>query len=117
MVKIYISNAFSLSMLDRHAQSMPVGHPLELARIPRPCPSPRGFLADWEGKAEFVSVIGHDSTAQLFSKELGIQLAANRVSVKLDSNSLLLVGQYIGPRLPEGAVELPEGARIEWWTV
>lgn len=28
-----------------------------------------------------------------------------------------LIGQYIGPRLPEGATELPAGATIEWWLV
>lgn len=29
----------------------------------------------------------------------------------------LLVAQYSGPRLPEGATALPEGATIEWWLV
>jgi hypothetical protein len=29
----------------------------------------------------------------------------------------VLVAQYRGPRLPEGATELPEGATIEWYVV
>lgn len=44
-------------------------------------------------------------------------VVANRVNVKLEPGVLILVGQYIGPRLPEGATTLPEGASIEWWTV
>ena len=42
----------------------------------------------------------------------------NRVSVKLDNPDLhAIIGQYSGPRLEEGATELPEGARIEWWII
>ena len=44
-------------------------------------------------------------------------VVANRVNVKLEPGVLILVGQYIGPRLPKGATTLPEGASIEWWTV
>ena len=29
----------------------------------------------------------------------------------------MLVAQYSGPRLPEGATALPAGARIEFWLV
>lgn len=32
-------------------------------------------------------------------------------------DALTLVGQYRGPRLPDGATTLPEGATIEWWHV
>ncbi len=68
-------------------------------------------------KPEFVSAIEDENTAALFSAILSMPLPASRVGVKLDSQSILLVGQYIGPRLPEGATELPEGARIKWWTL
>ena len=48
---------------------------------------------------------------------LGIPVPVNRKSIKLGSGDILLVGQYVGPRLPEGATELPENATIEWWAI
>ena len=32
----------------------------------------------------------------------------------MDEGTTLFVGQYKGPRLPEGATALPEGAIVEW---
>jgi hypothetical protein len=37
--------------------------------------------------------------------------------VKLNQGTRLLVGQYDGPRLPEGATSLPEGATLTWFKV
>jgi len=63
-----------------------------------------------------VSAIGHADTARLVGAQLGVELAADRRSVTL-GDELTLVAQYIGPRLPEGATELPQGARIEYFLV
>jgi len=63
-----------------------------------------------------VSAIGHADTARLVGRELGIELPADRRNVVL-SGEPMLVAQYLGPRLPEGATELPEGARIEFFVV
>lgn len=41
----------------------------------------------------------------------------NRETMKLDAGDVLVVAQYVGPRLPEGATELPPNARIEYFTV
>ncbi|RMD65143.1 MAG: DUF1874 domain-containing protein [Planctomycetota bacterium] len=65
----------------------------------------------------FESVVGHQSTADLFTSMLDIDVNMNRVSVSLDTDTLLIVGQYSGPRLPEGVTQLPEGASITWYTV
>jgi len=65
---------------------------------------------------EVVSAIGHADTARLVGRELGIELPADRRNVQL-SDELMLVAQYVGPRLPEGTTELPQGARIEWFVV
>ena len=67
--------------------------------------------------AEIVSVLGHASTQALFEKALGVPIPVNRTSLKLGSGERILVGQYMGPRLPEGATELPEGATLEWWVI
>ena len=60
------------------------------------------------------SVIGHADTARLVSDILGVELPANRATVKLQKGEKMIVAQYSGPRLPEGATSLPEGAMIEF---
>lgn len=67
---------------------------------------------------DFVSAVGHADTAALFAEQLGIVVPCNRITVEIDDNvKTLIVGQYKGPRLPEGCHTLPEGATIEWWSV
>ena len=120
-VEVLVGNAFALSMLDPATQA---GFG---ARAPR-CPQ---YLGDAEDAKEWLrlnvrlhaprvrvrSIIGHENTAAVFSSLLGIDLPMNRESVQLTDKQMLLVGQYSGPRLPEGATELPEGASIRWWLV
>ena len=67
-MKIFIGNAFSLSMLDREAQRNPAGDAVGTVRIPRPVDDPVGFIADWQqAGAEVVSVIGHADAAAVFA--------------------------------------------------
>ena len=120
-MKVYICNAFSLSMLDREVQSRKPGDSVyESARYPSPCSDEllnfycRMMLS---GQIKWESAVGHASTASLFAHELGLPILPNRTSVKLVKDTVALVGQYVGPRLEEGATTLPEGARIEWWLV
>jgi hypothetical protein len=65
---------------------------------------------------EIVSAIGHADTARIVGGLLGVELPADRRSIVLGDEHVL-VAQYTGPRLPEGATELPEGARIEFFLV
>lgn len=60
------------------------------------------------------SAIGHADTARIVSGMLGVELPANRQSVKLARGEKMIVAQYTGPRLPEGATALPAGAEIEF---
>lgn len=60
------------------------------------------------------SAVGHVDTANVFGNVLGINVPTNRATVVLNSGDKALVGQYIGPRLQEGAMILPEGATIKW---
>jgi hypothetical protein len=65
-----------------------------------------------------ISAVGHAGTARLFSEILDYPIEVSRKNVKLTKrNDVALIGQYVGPRLPEGATTLPEGANIEWWLV
>ena len=63
------------------------------------------------------SAVGHADTAAVFESVLGVPVACNRVSVTLGEGEAALVGQYSGPRLPEGCSALPEGATIKWVVV
>lgn len=60
------------------------------------------------------SAVGHELTAAVFSAVLGVPVACRRETVCLPYGARVVVGQYRGPRLPEGATSLPEGATIEW---
>ena len=63
------------------------------------------------------SAVGHAETAAVFSDVLGVPVAFDRRSVSLQPGQTVLVGQYSGPRLPEGATTLPEGATTKWLLV
>lgn len=101
---LYIANAFSLQMLDVCKETTVVVTPID---------DPKAVVAG----QEFTSAVGHADTANLFSGLLGVDVPAQRINVKLTKADTLLVGQYVGPRLPEGATTLPEGARIIWLLV
>ena len=60
------------------------------------------------------SGVGHPDTAAVFSSVLGTTVAMNRATVSLTSGDSVLIGQYSGPRMPEGTTTLPEGATIKW---
>ena len=101
----YISNAFSLSMLDRGGP-MPVITPVSSQ-----------FARHFATFGEVSSVVGHADTAAVMASALGADIPMNRVSLGLCPGDALLVGQYVGPRLPEGATSLPDGASLQWWIV
>jgi hypothetical protein len=63
------------------------------------------------------SCIGHADTARVLSNILERNIPTNRATVHLKQNERCIVAQYIGPRLPEGATMLPEGATIKFYHV
>jgi hypothetical protein len=63
------------------------------------------------------SCVGVADTAAVFSQQLGVHIPPARVTVELTHDETIIVGQYSGPRLPEGATALPEGATIKWFAV
>lgn len=115
---IYICNAISLSMLPRWSidpeaasDGVAIGADLRIRTVD----DPAAYLAGVDDDIE--SAVGHADTAALFTAILGRGVEARRVSVEMADDVTLLVGQYIGPRLPEGTTALPEGARVLWATV
>jgi hypothetical protein len=61
--------------------------------------------------------MGHADIARIASTQLGVEIPVNRTNVSLRPGDNVIVAQYMGPRLPEGAMELPDGARIEYFLV
>lgn len=98
---MYISNAFSLNMVNSADLPKVAFKPLTLEEVKTYVPTS-------------VSVVGHADTANVFSDVLGSQVLFNRTSLALKEGDALIVGQYKGPRLEEGATLLPVGATIEW---
>lgn len=99
----YLGNAFSLNMVK--SEDLPnvrfVGCTLEEIKA-------------WLDDYEWVSCVGHVDTANIISGLLGKEVKQNRTSVTLGLDDCMVVAQYKGPRLEEGAVELPEDAEIQW---
>jgi hypothetical protein len=93
--KIYLSNAFSLNMLNLNSEvPMPVRlfvRPMDLQRV-------RSLL-----ELGFESAVGHQSTAEILTNLLGIKVPANRTAIKLQSGDVLIVFQ-LNVRLNEGQV-------------
>lgn len=99
-----VTNAFSINMLTENTN-------LEFVKLSI-------GEAQWIVKnGKFTSAVGHADTAAVLSSVLGTEISMNRTTLQMERGVGLLVGQYKGPRLPEGATALPEGATIEWWLV
>ena len=98
--KRYVASAFSANMLARSSISA------KFTEIKR-----KRAREELDGRT---SIVGHASTATLLSRELGADVAYNRADVTLDRGDTVLLGQYTGPRLPEGTTELPDGAKVTW---
>jgi len=106
----YITNAFSLNMIE---ESLDYGE-IVFAVVEDPVE----FIRETEARlGKAVSAVGHADTAAVFAGILGTEVQAARTSVILTPSDVLLVGQYKGPRLPEGSTELPAGSKITWYHV
>lgn len=96
----FLSNAFSLNMVDTKEPINIQVRPIDKSEI-----------------TDFVSVVGHPDTANVLSGFLGCEVEFNRTTLSLEKDDILFVAQYKGPRLPEGATELPESATFEFLEV
>jgi len=104
---MYIGNAFSLNMLPSWA----TGGSLRFQRL---------TLEQAQAEVchqDYVSAVGHADVAALFTEALGVSVPMSRINAELlpgSEDDQILIGQYVGPRLPEGTTTLPEGAEIRW---
>ncbi len=102
-MKSYLLNAFSLNIIS---DSLPCT--IEASEITA------NDAIKFASRNEIESAVGHAETAAIFSKILNIDVECARKNVAMSAGDIAIVGQYSGPRLPEGATSLPEGAKIKW---
>lgn len=105
-MKVYISNAFSIKMIDRERRCIKF-FPCTLEEV-------RKYAASvW-----LSSAVGHQSTAEVYSRLLGVEVPCQRVEIKLRGDDIIFLGEIKGGRLPEGIVlsEI-DPSQIEWWRI
>lgn len=105
---LYISNAFSLNMVADM-----IGDGIEINIKPLTIGEVKKILS----ANKFRSIVGHEDTANILTNLLDIRIDFNRATVKMEKGDILIVAQYIGPRLEQGATKLPEGAEIQFYMI
>jgi len=75
-------------------------------------------------KRRFNNAVGHVTSGKMIASQLMAVTPllkpfpkGRRHTVRLSGDDLLIVAQHIGPRLPEGAIKLPEESKIKYWLV
>lgn len=105
----FISNAFSLNMtrdVTCITEQVTLGEVISALR------------STYIHNPDFItSAIGHADVLKLINDQLGFNLKLNRITIDLHTDDVLYVGQYVGPRLPEGCKKLPPNSRIVWFRV
>jgi len=93
--RVVIANAFSVNMVEKSDIFAIIKLDINSAKS----------VIDSARKSniEIVSIVGHESTAKLLSKILGIDIPVNRANYRITENDMLLVFT-ISERLPEGKV-------------
>jgi hypothetical protein len=110
---IYLASAFSINMLSDDVFPAVIDikeiNISEASEVVRYMPESDGAIKN---------VIGHPDTAAVVGNMLEVgSLPANRESVQAGWGDIFIVAQYRGPRLPEGATALPNGATIKFYKV
>lgn len=88
---VYLTNSFNINMLSKVPAVLRVEE-ISLTRV-------KNIL----GVNEWVSAIGHESTAQFLSMVLGMSIPFNRIEIKASPGDSIIVFQLL-KRLPEGKV-------------
>jgi hypothetical protein len=116
MKKIILANAFSLNMVEMSYQK-----DIRITEVAADMVAIE-FCHQYEEK---INCIGHADTDTIVrgmlikaypSCEKNLPLG-ERKTIVLDESATMYVAQYSGPRLPEGATQLPEGADIKFYAV
>ena len=93
-----LSNAFSLSMVPNLNN---IGNEFTIRTRVVGVEEVKSLLANG-----FNSCVGHEDACAKYSELLAIPISYNRTSVKIDVGDKLIVGQFTGQRLVEGATTI-----------
>ena len=96
-----LTNAFSLQMLTNTSATITVEEVQPTKELLQECDNS----------------LGHKDICDLLNGMFGTSLVPNRKSDRLSDGDSVLVAQYTGGRLPEGAISLPEGASLKFLKV
>jgi hypothetical protein len=91
---IYLANSFTLSMISPSLLEGGVvikASPISLGEV-------KALL-----KEGFVSAVGHESTARVLGRLLGVEVPFNRVQISVGKGDVIISFQFL-IRLPEGKV-------------
>jgi Domain of unknown function (DUF1874). len=102
---VYLSNAFSLSMISA---------PTTIKVLEANTENVKDIIKDG-----FVSAVGHEATAQVITTKLNIPVQVNRINIKLVPGDVLIVFQLLS-RLPEGKILSQDELRqmaAKWYVV
>lgn len=105
--RIVISNAFSINMLKEKAN-------LSFQKIT--IQEAKSLLSENE---TFLSIVGHEATAKIFSQILEIEIPQNRIPYSMKKEDILIVGS-LNVRLPEGKIlseEELKQIKITFWKI
>lgn len=105
-----LANAFSISMVAHHVGANQ-GTAVKFQELSR------DHVMEYLWRYGVQSYIGHADTAAVLSTVLGVEIPVNRGSLVLEKDESIFIAQYTGPRLPEGATQLPEGASFKFYGV
>ncbi|MFZ8855674.1 MAG: STIV orfB116 family protein [Candidatus Nanopusillus sp.] len=94
--KIYLSNAFSINMISH---LIPFNNRIYMTFKKLTIDEVKEILS----KNNFISAIGHESTALFLSRILDLNIPVNRIAIKLEWGDKLIV-LILNKRLPEGQI-------------
>lgn len=112
-----LSNAFSINMVASLINTM---DPAGCSYYKNAEPGLELSIKEIPAEAipnDCISIVGHADTATILTNMLGFEVTFNRVSFTAEHGDVLYVAQYNGPRLPEGATTLPEGAGFKFYRI
>jgi len=91
---VFLTNSFTLSMI--------VPSLLEKGAIIKASPISLGEVKALI-KEGFISAVGHESTARVLGRLLGVEVPFNRVQISVEEGDVIISFQFL-VRLPEGKV-------------
>lgn len=92
---MYLANAFSLNMLKKFPATVTI---VEVSED-----QVKQMLV-----SQFVSAVGHESTAQLLTQRLNVNITMNRINIVLNEDDVLIVAQLQPPQRPPRELTLEE---------